>query len=103
MSTPQPPLPGTEALVEALRVQLETQPWYRRFANTVTSGAGALVLILWLVIASGVEVPPEVLAGVSGLISVLTTVGVLGTRNGVTPSEVEHAEKVARVVVGDRE
>lgn len=97
MTTPNP-IPGTEILLDELRAQMADQPWYQRFSNTVTSAAGAVVLILWVAIAAGVGVDQEVLASVAGAIGVLTTAGVLKTKNGITPRGIADVEEAAEYV-----
>lgn len=93
--TPTPPLPGSDILVDQLREQLAAQPWHERFSNTVTSAAGAVVLIVWVAVAAGLDVPAEALSAVAAVISVLTTAGVLKTRNGITPRGVDRVERIA--------
>lgn len=85
--------PGDNEYVDALRERLEAQPWYRRFANTVTSGVGAVFLILWLLTANGVDVPTQVTTGVGSAIAVLTVLGVLKTKNGIQPRDVKYVEE----------
>lgn len=94
MST-QPPIPGSDILVDQLRDQISQQPWYERFSNTVTSAVGAVALIVWVAVAAGLDVPAESLSAVAAVISVLTTAGVLKTRNGLTPRGVDRIEHVA--------
>lgn len=90
--------PPNEYAVQALREQLEAQPWYKRFSNTVTSAVGALSLVLWLVVSSGVELSEGVQRWGAGIVSVLTVLGVLSTKNGVSPEEVDRAEAALRRV-----
>ncbi|QFG05098.1 membrane protein [Gordonia phage Dre3] len=85
--------PGDNEYVDALRERLEAQPWYRRFANTVTSGVGAVFLILWLLTANGVDIPSQVTNGVASAIAVLTVLGVLKTKNGIQPRDVKYVEE----------
>ncbi|QAU06376.1 hypothetical protein SEA_WHOSEMANZ_50 [Gordonia phage WhoseManz] len=89
-----PPVP-TEAVVEELRAQLEAQPWYRRFANTVTAAAGLLSLLIWTLIANGVEIPGEVGTAIGSALGLLTLLGLLKTPNGITPRGVERVEDAA--------
>lgn len=85
--------PADNDFVAELRERLESQPWYRRFANTVTSGVGAVFLILWLLTANGVDIPGQVTTGVGSAIAVLTVLGVLKTKNGLTPRGVEDIQE----------
>lgn len=93
MST-DPIIPGADDLVDALRTRLEEQPWYHRFSNTVTSAAGGLVLLMWVALAAGIDIPTSWTGGISGVIAVLTTLGVLQTRNGLTPRGIDDIEQV---------
>ena len=82
------PLPENE-YIDALRAQLEEQPWYRRFANTVTSGVGVLSIIVWLLVFTGTDIPDSVGKWVTGVLAVLTVLGVLKTKNGITPTTIK--------------
>ena len=95
--TTQPPIPGTDVLVDVLVEQMQHQPWWRRFANTVSAAAGAVILILWVAVAAGLDVPSDWLGGVSAAIGLLTTLGVLRTPNGLTPRGVDRVAAAAGV------
>lgn len=96
MITPLPPVdPNVQELIDVVRKQMEAQPWYLRFSNTVTTAAGAILAILWLAAASGLEIPTDVTKWVTAVIVVLTVLGVIKTPNGVTPSQVDQLETVA--------
>ncbi|QXO14172.1 holin [Gordonia phage Bock] len=97
MSAPTP-LPGADLVVDALRAELEEQPWWARFRNTLTTAAGVVVLIVWLALSVGLGVPAEVLSSVSGLIGLLTVLGVLKTPNGITPKGVDRVAQLAQMV-----
>ncbi|AMS03831.1 membrane protein [Gordonia phage BaxterFox] len=86
------PTPDNE-LVDHLRDQLQAQPWYARFSNTVTSAVGAVGLIVWLLVANGVEIPGQWETGIGSGIALLTVLGVLKTKNGITPSTVGQVEQ----------
>lgn len=90
------PIPGGDELVNELRNQLAQQPWWQRFSNTVSASAGAVVLILWLAVAAGLDVPTDVLSGIASVIGVLTTLGVMKTRNGITPRGIAQVQQVAQ-------
>ncbi|AKJ72381.1 holin [Gordonia phage GTE8] len=91
-----PPVPATE-VVDELREQLQRQPWYARFANTVTTAVGALALIVWLLTSNGVGIDPAIVTAVGSVLGVLTTLGVLKTPNGITPRGVEKVEDAAQL------
>lgn len=85
------PLPENE-YIDVLRDALQEQPWYRRFANTVTSAVGVLTIVVWLLVFTGTDIPDSVGKWVTGLLAVLTVLGVLKTKNGLTPRTVEDIE-----------
>ncbi|WGH20833.1 holin [Gordonia phage Commandaria] len=91
-----PPVPAGE-LIEVLRNQIAQQPWYARFSNTVTSGVGLVLLIVWVAVSNAIEIPGTIETGIGSIISALTLLGVLRTPNGVTPRGVEKVEEAARV------
>lgn len=95
--TTQPPIPGTDVLVDVLVEQMRHQPWWQRFSNTVTAAVGAAVALIWLATAAGLNVPTEVTTGVAAAIPVLTALGVLRTRNGLTPRGVDRVAHAAGV------
>lgn len=85
--------PGIDLLGNLLREQLAAQPWFKRYANTVTSAVGFLVGVVWLLVSSGVHLPAEVTSGVLLLVSALTVAGVKLTPNGVTEKQVVEIEE----------
>lgn len=89
-----PEVPANEVIAE-LRAKLEAQPWYKRFSNTVTSAVGALSIIIWLAATNGVDLPDGVETGVGSALAILTVLGVLKTKNGVTPRGVDTVESAA--------
>lgn len=86
---------GQDLLADMLREKLAEQPVVRRYANTVTSTIGLVVGVLWAVISSGVQLPPQIVTGVLILISLGTVVGVKFTPNGVTERQVAEIEAYA--------
>lgn len=87
--------PDQQILIDNLKTDLERQPWYARFSNTVTSGAGAVSLVIWTLIAGGVDIPDSVERWVAVGIAGLTTLGVLKTKNGLTPRGIQRVEDTA--------
>lgn len=82
-----------DEFTDVLREQLQRQPWYERFSNTLTAAIGAAVLIIWLLASSGVEVPQAVHNWVAVAIATATVLGVRVTKNGLTPRTVEAIEQ----------
>lgn len=98
MTTPSVPnLPQVDStvLVGELVSQMEAQPWYKRFSNTVTTAAGLIVLTIWVAASAGYSIPTAVTAPVYAVLGVLTLIGVLKTRNGITPRGIETVETAA--------
>lgn len=83
---------GQELLADLLRSQLEQQPWYRKYANTVTAAVTALVGLLWTAVSAGVAVPPELIAGGLVLLQFAGVIGIKATRNGVTQRQIDELE-----------
>lgn len=83
---------GQDLLADLLRYQLEQQPWYRKYANTVTAALTAMVGLVWTAISAGVEVPPELIAGGLVLLQFAGVVGIKATRNGVTQRQIDELE-----------
>lgn len=95
MTLPNIPDVPSSVLIDELRASLQRQPWYKRFANTVSSAVGVLSLVVWVAIANGVEIDPAVQTGVGAVLAVLTVLGVLRTPNGVTPRGVATVQVAA--------
>jgi len=83
---------GQDLLADLLRSQLEQQPWYRKYANTVTAALTAVVGLIWTAVSAGVEVPPELIAGGLVLLQFAGVVGIKATRNGVTQRQIDELE-----------
>ncbi|AVD99798.1 membrane protein [Gordonia phage Flapper] len=99
MTLPNVPDVPSSVVIDELRATLERQPWYKRFANTVTTAVGALALIAWLLTSNGIGIDPAIVTAVGSALGVLTTLGVLKTPNGVTPRGVATVQ-VAAVSAG---
>lgn len=75
-----------------LREKAQTQPWFRKYSNTVTGGVGAAGSIIWLLITMGVEIPAAVANPVFSVLAVLTAVGLFNTPNGLPEQQVKQLE-----------
>jgi len=91
MTAPQNPFDPAEIL----RRKLQEQAWYKRYANTVTTGIGTLTGLAWLLLQTGLDVPPTVTNGVLGVIAFGTLIGVWQTPNGVTERQIKEIEEYA--------
>jgi len=78
-----------QAMEERLRELLEAQPWWRRYANTATSIVTNLVLVAWLLIASGMAFPSWLEWTVAAILFAGNVLGIRRTPNGVTPSLID--------------
>lgn len=74
---------------DLLRSALDTQPWYRKYANTVTTIYFAILQVVSLVIGFGIELPAWSQIAVAGVILVGNVLGIKKTKNGVTDSNAE--------------
>lgn len=84
-----------DQLSELLQDALANQPWYRRYANTVTTLVGLGVNVLWILLSVGVNIDPSVIVGVAAAIQALGVVGVRVTPNGITERQVAELEQYA--------
>lgn len=75
-------------VAEAVR----TQPWYKRNANTIVAGIGAVTAVLAFLVTLELPVPEVVTGAVPTVIAFLTAVAVKLTRNGVQPSTAQKLE-----------
>lgn len=82
----------TDELTEILQKKLNDQPWYRTYANTVTTVITLGVNVVWVLIALGVNIDPGVIGAVAGAIQALGIVGVKMTPNGVTERQIRDLE-----------
>lgn len=78
-----------QAMEERLRELLEAQPWWKRYANTATAIVTNLVLVTWLLLASGLALPPTVQWVVAAILFAGNVLGIRRTPNGVTPSLID--------------
>lgn len=95
MGTHNAPEPDPE-LIAALREHMEAQPWYRRFANTVSTAVGAITMVIWFLVSTGVDIPDQLTASVGAAIAIFTTLGVLKTPNGITPRGINQVKSVMK-------
>lgn len=72
-----------------LHEMLVSQPWWRRYSNTVTSIVAYVTSLVWLAIGLGAHVSGFAVWAVAVLLAVGGVVGVRKTPNGVTPNLVD--------------
>ncbi|MCF8610077.1 hypothetical protein L5G28_07860 [Gordonia sp. HY285] len=75
-----------------LRDKLAAQPWYKTYANTVTTVVTLGVNVLWVLVSLGVDIDPTVIGAVAAAIQGLGAVGVKLTPNGVTRRQIDDLE-----------
>ena len=80
---------------DLLRGALDSQPWYRKYANTVTTVYFAILQVISLVIGFGIELPGWAQIGVAVVILVGNVLGIKKTKNGVTDSNAEALREIA--------
>lgn len=75
----------TTAATNALLDVLDEQPWYRRYAGTLTTAAGAVVTLGTWALTTELGLPrwAQLILGVA--VAVAGTVAARATRNGTTP------------------
>jgi hypothetical protein len=78
--------PAALEVQDALAQWLDEQPWYRRYANTVTQVATGATVLVWWVLTSGIEMTTWVQYGVGAVLFLGGVVRTKQTRNGMTPS-----------------
>lgn len=71
-----------------LNAWLSEQPFWRRYANTVTTAVGGLVALAWWLSTTWTDAPPWLSTVIGILLFVASVVGVKATRNGMTPSTI---------------
>lgn len=75
-----------DVIYDAIAEVVKQQPWYKKNANTIVAGIGALAAILSFVLTLSLGLPEQAVAAIGGGISVLTTLAVKFTKNGYQPS-----------------
>lgn len=90
-----------ESDVEVTRLSmltaLDEQPWWSKYANTVTTAVSVLVMLAWLLISSGTDFPGWLDAVITAVLAAGNVLGVSKTRNGVTPALVDKVAPPAQV------
>lgn len=84
----------------ALQEYVLSQPWWKRKANTVTGAWTGMLMVVWIAIGSGAEMPYWVTLLGGGLLYVGQLLGLSKTPNGVTPGVVEQVTAVVEESYG---
>src|SRR5699024_9826392 len=72
-------------VLEAVR----RQPWWKRYANTVVAGVGAVAAVLSFVATLNLPIPDRWDAAIPTAVAFLTALGIKLTKNGLAPSALE--------------
>ncbi|WP_078345071.1 hypothetical protein [Mycobacteroides chelonae] len=72
---------ATNAVIDALAAQ----PWWKRYANTVTTAAGGLVTLGTWALTTELGLPRPVQIALGVMVLVASVVASRATKNGVTP------------------
>jgi hypothetical protein len=73
------------AAENALLDVLDQQPWWRRYANTITTAAGGIVTMGTWVATTDLGLPHPAQAAVGAIVFGASVVAARATRNGTTP------------------
>lgn len=73
-------------VTEAVDTYVLTQPWYQRYANTVTTIVSGLVTFVFWVTTSGLHMPGWFTYVGGGVMFAASVLGVYKTKNGMSPS-----------------
>lgn len=74
-----------DTLGQALDSALVRQPWYRRYANTITATAGVIVTLGTWTLTTVNGLPEWAAVGIGAAVGVLAVVAQRATPNGITP------------------
>ena len=77
-------------VLEAVR----RQPWWKRYANTVVAGIGAVAAVLSFVATLNLPIPEQWAGAIPTAVAFLTALGIKLTKNGLAPSALEKINPV---------
>lgn len=103
---------STTVLESVLKVAILDQPWYRRYANTVTALAAGLVVLGTWVTATWVDLPAWAATAIGTVVMVASVLAQRATKNGLTPRgtketldvltpQIERGERLVRETAGE--
>jgi hypothetical protein len=79
--------------LKPVRDIVQSQPWYKEVAKSISAAVGPLIGIVWLATTAGFEIPDGVVKGGFIIIGVLTAVGVYQVPSGITQSQYDDIKK----------
>jgi len=68
---------------DLLRSAVESQPWWKKYSNTITTVYFTLLHLAWLTLGLGTELPEPVVYSITAVIAVGNILGIKGTKNGI--------------------
>lgn len=80
----------------------QSQPWYRKIANTVTATVGVVSVIISQAAVMGMDLPKWAQFAVLVLFGLATVFGVYKTKNGLSASQLESIEREAERFLNER-
>ncbi|SUE29613.1 Uncharacterised protein [Nocardia farcinica] len=87
-------------LDDILRSAIENQPWWRKYANTVTQAYWVLIYLAWIAISLGIDLPAQVVWAVVAVLGFGNLMDIKSTKNGVTDSVAEQIKSNVEEYVG---
>lgn len=78
---------------------VRNQKWYQKNANTIVAGLVLLSAILSFVLTLGLDLPPQVAAGIPVVATFIGTIVTKLTKNGVQPSTAKKLEATPTAAV----
>lgn len=81
-------------VVQRLLEEMNRQPWWKKYSNTVTAIVAGLVVLAGWITTTGIELPQWMTVLVGVVLFVGSVLGIRTTKNGITETVVE---KVAEI------
>lgn len=66
--------------------KLESQPWYKKYANTVVAVISGIINLVYWVSTLGFDLPHPVVVGIGAILAAGSMLGIKATKNGFTDS-----------------
>lgn len=76
-------------VVQRLLAEMNKQPWWKKYSNTVTAIVAGLVVLAGWITTTGIDLPQWASAFVGVVLFVGSVLGIRTTKNGLTESVVE--------------
>lgn len=76
-------------VVQRLLVEMNKQPWWKKYSNTVTAIVAGLVVFAGWITTTGIDLPQWATALIGVVLFIGSVLGIRTTKNGITESVVE--------------